>query len=40
MVVAGFAEVGGTVLFGKNGLVEERSAALAELVPWKAPDAA
>ena len=29
----------GTALFGPDGLVEDRSAALAELVPWKAPAA-
>ena len=31
---------GGTVRFGENGLVEDPSAACAELVPWKAADAA
>jgi len=39
VAAAGFADAGGTALFGENGLVEERSAALAELVPWNAPDA-
>ena len=39
-VVATAVAAGGTVLFGENGLVEGRSAALAELVPWKATDAA
>ena len=38
--VATTVAVGGTVRFDENGLVEERSAALAELVPWKATDAA
>lgn len=38
--VATTVAAGGTVLFGESGLVEERSAALAELVPWKAPDTA
>ena len=38
--VATTVAIGGTVFFGENGLVEERSAALAELVPWKVPDAA
>ena len=31
---------GGGVLFGADGLVEERSAAVGELVPWHSPDAA
>jgi hypothetical protein len=30
---------GGGVLFGADGLVEERSAAVGELVPWYSPDA-
>lgn len=40
VAAAGIADADGAVLFGENGLVEDRSAALAELVPWKAPDAA
>ena len=40
VAVATTVAAGRTVYFGENGLVEERSAALAELVPWKAPDAA
>ena len=34
------ADAGGRVLFGRGGLVEDESAAIAELLPWKAPDAA
>jgi hypothetical protein len=40
VAAAGIADADGAVLFGENGLVEDRSAAIAELVPWKAPDAA
>ena len=40
IAASGFADAGVALLFGENGLVEERSAALAELVPWNAPDAA
>ena len=36
MTAIGFADAGGTVLFGENGLVEVRSVALAELMPWRA----
>ena len=40
VAAASLANVGEVVLFGDDGLVENRSAALAELVPWKSPDAA